>query len=146
MVGWYRQRRRLHRQYPGHARLPDNLLDDDGDLVDRPATTSPSPTTPFVEDDYNDVETYGARAALRIDLNDNWTVTPQIMAQKQVSNGTFAEESGLGELEVHAVQPREAVNDKWYQAALTVEGKIGNFDLTYAGAYMQRQIDGAVRL
>ena len=28
----------------------------------------------------------------------------------------------------------ERVNDHWFQAALTVEGKIGNFDLTYAGA------------
>ena len=28
--------------------------------------------------------------------------------------------------------------DKWVQAALTVEGKIGNFDLVYAGAYLKR--------
>ena len=37
---------------------------------------SPSTTRAVVEDDYNDVDTYGARAALRIDLNDNWTMTP----------------------------------------------------------------------
>ena len=29
-------------------------------------------------------------------------------------------------------------NDSWYQAALTIQGKIGNLDLTYAGAYMDR--------
>ncbi len=62
------------------------------------ACTSRAPSITFdnnrlVEDNYNDVETYGARAALRIDLNDNWTVTPQIMAQSQVSNGSFAMES-----------------------------------------------------
>jgi outer membrane receptor protein involved in Fe transport len=97
---------------------------------------------PFVEDDYNDVETYGARAALKIDLNDNWTVTPQIMGQHQVSHGTFAQESGLDELEVQQFNP-ERFRDKWVQAALTIEGKIGSFDMTYAGAYMLRQIDGS---
>lgn len=96
---------------------------------------------PWAEDDYNDVYTYGARAALKIDLNDNWTITPQIMGQKQTSYGTFTEESGLGDLETMQFQ-KEKFTDKWWQAALTVEGKIANFDVTYAGAYMKRQVDG----
>src|SRR5690606_10426227 len=32
----------------------------------------------------------------------------------------------------------------WVQAALTVEGKIGSFDMTYAGSYLKRSVDGAV--
>ena len=96
---------------------------------------------PWAEDNYNDVDTYGARAALRIDLNENWTITPQIMGQKQTSYGSFAEERGLGDLETMQFQ-KEKFTDDWWQAALTVEGKIGNFDVTYAGAYMRRQIDG----
>ena len=32
------------------------------------------------KDDYNDVDTNGARAALKLDLNDNWTITPPVMA------------------------------------------------------------------
>ena len=32
--------------------------------------------------------------------------------------------------------------DKWTQYALTVEGKIGDFDITYAGAYMDRPNHG----
>jgi outer membrane receptor protein involved in Fe transport len=95
----------------------------------------------LAEENYNDVKTYGARAALRVELNDSWTVTPQIMGQVQKSHGSFAEESGLGELETMQFSPEKAT-DKWYQAALTVEGKVGNFDITYAGAYMRRQIDG----
>jgi outer membrane receptor protein involved in Fe transport len=35
----------------------------------------------------------------------------------------------------------EKLKDKWFQAALTVEGKIGNFDLTYAGSFMKRSVD-----
>src|SRR5574337_1260480 len=32
----------------------------------------------------------------------------------------------------------ERVNDRWWQGALTVQGKIGNFDLTYAYAHLKR--------
>ena len=94
----------------------------------------------LAEDNYNDVKTYGARAALKIDLNDNWTVTPQVIGQIQKADGSFAEERGLGDYETMQFNP-EKLKDKWFQAALTVEGKIGNFDVTYAGSYMRRQVD-----
>lgn len=94
----------------------------------------------FAEEDYNDVETYGARAALRIDLNDNWTVTPTIMAQQQEANGSFAYDPSIGDLKVMRVRPEKS-KDTWAQAALTVEGKIGNLDLVYAGSYLKRDVD-----
>ncbi|MDQ3139368.1 MAG: TonB-dependent receptor, partial [Pseudomonadota bacterium] len=53
----------------------------------------------------------------------------------------FSVERGLGDLETAQFNP-EKFDDKWYQAALAVEGKVANFDVTYAGSYMQRQIDG----
>jgi outer membrane receptor protein involved in Fe transport len=89
------------------------------------------------KDSYNDAETYGARGALRVDLNDNWTGTLGIMGQKQTTNGAFAYDPNVGDLEIAHYYP-ERSEDKWYQAALTVEGKIGNFDLVYAGAYLKR--------
>ena len=95
----------------------------------------------LVKNNYNTVDTYGARAALRIDLDDNWTITPQIMAQRQISNGSFAEESGLKHLQTMQFNP-ERFDDKWVQGSLTVQGKIGNFDVTYAGAYMERKVIG----
>jgi outer membrane receptor protein involved in Fe transport len=94
----------------------------------------------LAEDNYNDVNTYGARAALKIDLDDNWTVTPQVVGQVQKADGSFAEERGLGPLQTMQFNPEE-LKDKWLQAALTVEGKIGNFDVTYAGSYMKRRVD-----
>ncbi len=128
VVGWYRKDAGYIDNVPGSLTFPTSGIT--------------FTNAPFVEDDYNDVETYGARAALKIDLDDNWTILPQIMGQKQVSDGTFAQERGLQELEVSQFN-REHFVDKWFQAALTVSGKVGNFDLTYAGAYMMRQIDGA---
>ena len=80
VVGWYRKDAGYIDNVPGTLFFPTpGITFDNFDLA---------------EDNYNDVETYGARAALKIDLDDNWTITPQIMAQSQVSNGSFAEESG----------------------------------------------------
>jgi iron complex outermembrane recepter protein len=94
----------------------------------------------LAEDNYNDSDTYGARIALKVDLNDNWSITPTIMGQKMTSNGVYAQESGLGELQVAHWHPEES-DDRWTQAALTLEGKISNFDLTFAGSYLKREVD-----
>ncbi len=85
----------------------------------------------------------GARAALGIELNDSWTITPSIMVQGEDSNGVFAfDPKFAGDLKVQHFLP-EYVHDNWWQAALTVQGKIGDLDLTYAGAYMDRQVKSA---
>ena len=127
VVGWYRKDAGYIDNIAGELFFPTSGITFDNDRL--------------AESNYNDVTTYGARAALRIDLNDNWTITPQIMAQSQVSNGSFAEESGLGDLETMQFNP-EKYDDKWVQASLTIQGKIANLDVTYAGSYMKRQIDG----
>ena len=59
----------------------------------------------FVEDNYNDADTYGARAALQLDLNDNWTITPQVMAQKQETNGSCAYDTTVGDLKIAHGRP-----------------------------------------
>ncbi len=102
-------------------------------------TTGCQLTPERAKKDFNDVDTYGARAALRVDLNDNWTITPAIMAQNQESNGRFAYDDNIGDLEIARYYP-ETSKDEWIQAALTVEGRIANFDVTYAGAYLDRDV------
>ena len=128
VVGWYRRDAGYIDNIPGVLSFPTSGIDFSNEE--------------FAEDDYNDVYTYGARSALRIELGESWTVTPQLMGQVQKSNGSFAQESGLDDLKTMQFNP-EYADDKWWQAALTVEGRLANFDVTYAGAYMKRQIDGA---
>jgi outer membrane receptor protein involved in Fe transport len=94
----------------------------------------------LVADDYNWARTVGARAALKIDLNDNWSVTPTIMGQHQKANGSSGYEPVIGDLALHHYFP-ERSDDRWTQAALTVQGKIGNFDLTYAYSHLKRDVD-----
>lgn len=91
---------------------------------------------------YNDVNTQGARAALKVDLNDDWSISPTLMGQQTISNGTFASDPAVGDLAVTHFYP-ERVDDRWWQGALTVQGKIGNFDLTYAYAHLKRDQEEA---
>ncbi len=97
----------------------------------------------LVEKDYNDAETYGGRIALGIDLNEDWTVTPQFIYQRQLTHGGFLYDPRKGDLEVTDYRPSRNL-DRWFQAALTVEGKIGNWDLVYSGGYFERAIDNTV--
>ncbi|OWQ98298.1 TonB-dependent receptor [Sphingopyxis witflariensis] len=92
----------------------------------------------FVKKNFNDSEVYGGRAALKVDLDDNWTVTPTVLYQKQTSHGTFAQDPRVGDLQVQRFYPDNR-SDRFIQAALTIEGKLGNFDVTYAGAYLDRK-------
>ncbi|HXS04003.1 MAG TPA: TonB-dependent receptor, partial [Rhodanobacter sp.] len=105
-----------------------------------PSGTSPSASNQcfgHARNDYNDVNTNGARAALKVDLNDNWSISPTLMGQQTISHGTFASDPVVGDLAVTHFYP-ERVDDRWWQGALTVQGKIGNFDLTYTYAHLKR--------
>jgi outer membrane receptor protein involved in Fe transport len=95
-----------------------------------------------VQKDYNFVDTSGGRIALKIDLDDDWTLTPTVMAQQTETNGVFAMDPKVGDLEVAHYFP-EYSHDRWYQAALTVKGKIGDFDLVWSGGYFDRRFDAA---
>ena len=109
-------------------------------------TPCPAPTTlgagsisnaGFVKNDYNTAITKGGRAALKFNLGDNWSITPTLMAQDTSTEGFFAYDPGMGDLQLAHFGPENSI-DSWYQAALTVEGKVSNFDIVYAGAYMKR--------
>jgi len=107
-----------------------------GATVTSPATFDNSAA---VKNNFNDSTTYGGRIALGIELNDDWTITPGLVAQEQHTNGTFLFDPKAGDLKVHDAQIGYT-NDKWYQASLTVEGKIGDWSLLYSGGYLRRHI------
>ena len=118
----------------------------DAGYVDNVAGTRTYPTwggtinnNTLVEEDYNDVTTVGGRLALKIDLNENWTVTPSLMAQSEESNGNFSFDPTNGDLQISRYRP-EGAKDEWYQAAMTIEGKLGSLDFVYAGSYMKRDV------
>jgi len=126
LVGWYKHapgfidNERSTRVYPSSGVAVDNS--------DR------------IEANFNDWTKFGVRAALGIDLNDSWTLTPGIMAQRTKSNGTFGFDPTQGDLSVAHALPDD-MQDNWTQASLTLQGKVGSWDMTFAAAYLNRNID-----
>ncbi len=66
-----------------------------------------------------------------------------VIAQQQKTSGDFGYDPHFGDLNV--ANYFDGYNrDTWYQSALTVEGKISNWDLNYTGGWFQRRIDNLV--
>lgn len=125
LVGWYQHDGGYIDNVPGSLTFPTSVITvNNADQVD---------------DNFNDTDTYGGRAALKIDLNESWTITPSVMGQVQKTDGNFSYDPGLGEDEIVKFFP-ESSSDSWVQAALTIEGKISNLDLVYAGSMLQRDL------
>jgi len=137
LVGWYER--------------DSGYIDNVANTLTYPATSS-SPAIAInnaglAKNHYNDVETWGGRAALKVDLNDQWSITPVLISQITESNGIFAEElvesadtalsAQVGPYQVSHFLPEPSMDD-FVDAALTVEGRISNIDVTYAASYMKR--------
>jgi iron complex outermembrane recepter protein len=126
LVGWYQHDGGYIDNIPSRRTYPvSRVTIDNGNLAGR---------------DYNFGDTYGARAALRFNINENWSVTPTLMGQINSSEGVFGYDPKAGDLAVRHYLP-ETYDDAWAQAALLIEGKVGDFDLTYSGSFLRRQLD-----
>ena len=143
LVGWYKKEAGYidnelsGRVFPGTTNpLYGGLNPFNGGVLQPISKTNAS----LVENNFNDIETYGARAALKIDLSETWTATASLLGQKSEASGVNVFDPDMGDLNVARFEP-DSNEDKFGQAALTLEGKIGNFDLVYAGSYLRRQID-----
>ena len=127
LVGWYRRDAGYIDNIAGSRTYPTSgITQSNADLVEK---------------DYNKVDTYGARLALGIDLDDDWTLRPTLMGQVQKADGSFAQERSTAvarNLQTVQYNP-ERGDDKWIQAAMTIEGKIGSWDLTATGGHLRRK-------
>ncbi len=136
VVGFYDRQGGYIDNIPGSRTFTlDDAASDPDDLTNLTVNNSA-----LVENDYNNVETWGGRAALKIDLDDNWTVTPQFIYQNQVSHGGFLFDPRKGDLAVTDFLP-SLNKDRWWQAALTIQGKLSDWDVTYSGGYFERKVD-----
>jgi len=135
LVGWHRD----------DAGWIDNVL---GSRTHTGVLADPSDDITLTNDDkaekdYNTLVTTGARVALKVDLGDNWTVSPTLMYQKSESEGAWADDlSQSGDYAVTHFQD-EFFDDEWSMLGLTIEGSIGNFDVVYAGSLLDREVDGS---
>jgi outer membrane receptor protein involved in Fe transport len=109
----------------------------DGSVVDAPLTIN---NAAYAKNNYNNAEIVGGRAALKVDLASNWTLTPSVIAQQTRTDGEWLYDPRVGDLELHDFTPNDR-RDTWFLGSLAVQGKISDWDVTYTGAYHDRVIE-----
>lgn len=115
-----------------HGTYTYQLGDDD------PNTTYTVDNATLVQKNYNPVDSYGGRINATIEAGD-WKLYPSVTYQYLDAKGYFNYDPRVGDLQVHDYSPTENI-DKWVQASLTIQGKIGDFDLVSSSGYFRRKI------
>src|SRR4030095_16714162 len=109
IVGWYEENAGYIDNV--HSTLTYPRIYPNEDNPDTPAQEPGNTSTIYnsdrVKKDYNDGDNYGLRAALKIDLNDNWTVTPSVMGEKANYNGSYGYRSTGGAFQINPFNPEE---------------------------------------
>jgi outer membrane receptor protein involved in Fe transport len=104
------------------------------------ATTIPAVNTTLAQDDFNDSDYLGIRSSLKYQVNDDWSVLLQVMQQELQTEGTFAQDPAVGDLEISTFFP-DFQEDEFTQVAWTINGNIGDFELVYTGSFLDREVD-----
>lgn len=112
-------------------------FDASNNLVDSPLSIS---NGKYAESNANSADSYGGRAMLKVNLDENWTLMPALIVQKQLTRGSFLTDPHLGDLQVHDFIG-DFNKDDWELASMTLQGKVSDWDLTYNAAYLSRRID-----
>ncbi len=95
----------------------------------------------LVENNFNELKKKGLRAALRVNLSDNWTGTVGVITQKTDSDGIWEYDPTLsGKSSIQRYHP-DFQEDKFTQGSLTIEGDFDKAQLVYAGAWLDRDVD-----
>lgn len=123
--------------------------EDDGGYIDNvPATITYAASgitidnAALVEENFNTVETTGARGLLKIDLNENWSITPGLMYQEQESHGIWQHDpEDVGDLQVQRFFA-DGADEDWMQATLTVDGNLSeSVNFVYALSHLDRDVN-----
>lgn len=125
------------------------FIEEEAGYVDNVLSASPGGTfdnSAFVGSDVNSSTNTGARAMLRTNLNDNWTLDlAGIYQQKKLdgfgdtdTNDQFYAGKDLGDLDQVRFND-DKWDDEWYQLSLTAEGSLGFADLMMTGSFFSRE-------
>jgi len=116
----------------------------DGGFIDNVLGVSPQQGTKdnsdIVQDDINSADHIGGRIAAKWFVNDDWAITASTIYQNSEAEGRNDYDPTVGDLKTVKFF-KDTRDDEWFQGALTIEGKLGNVELTSITSYFDRDID-----
>ncbi len=122
---------------PGTRTYQRGYVDASGTFQTAPLTVN---NYAFAKSNFNSVDSTGGRAALKVDLDENWTLTPTIMMQSRDARGSFLSDPHVGPRDVHDFA-NDVNRDAWLLASMTLQGKVSDWDLTYNAGTLTRHND-----
>ena len=138
MMGYYRRDGGYIDNTPNNSRFNDGSSSNLTLGDNNPRTSYALSNASIAKNDYNPIKEYGGRVEVLWQLAPDWSISPQITAQRQIANGYFGYDPRVGDLQVHDYDLTRQ-DDKWYQAALAIHGHIGDFDLVSSTGYFRRK-------
>lgn len=91
----------------------------------------------IAEDDYNDTTYSGFRLSATYLINQDWTLQLSHMQQQLDSDGVFYSDPELDDYEVTRFT-EDKLSDEFHNTALTLEGRVGQLEVLYSGAFTER--------
>ena len=95
------------------------------------------------EDDFNEATYAGARLAGSWDINEEWSLLLGVAQQNIDTDGVFFQDPELDDLEISRYET-DTLNDDYDNYNWTVNGRLGELDIIYTGAYTEREADSRV--
>lgn len=117
-------RNKLGFRFSGYADLRDGYIDDVG----------------LGSNNVNDLEIYGARSALRLKIDETWTLDGVFNIQSIRYDDSQYFQQSLGRNK-RSNTLQEPYSDDFIQASLTLKGKLGSAVLTSATAFVDRTVE-----
>ncbi len=131
--------------YIGSAVHLDRIAPGWGKLADPENTPTESPSnSDLVEDNFNDTTYAGVRVGLSYLINSDWKVLVQHTAQSLETEGVFSYDPSYDDEESTSRFEPETNQDTFGLTTWTLEGRLDQLDIVYAGGYLNRQIDSTV--
>ena len=93
-----------------------------------------------VEEDFNDTTYSGVRLSALWNINDDWSLTVAHTEQELETDGVFFADPALGDLEIQRFED-DSMEDAFSNTNWTLEGRIGELDAIYTGAFTDRETD-----
>ena len=94
----------------------------------------------LVEDNFNEASYAGIRGTIKHLINDDWSALLSVTNQTIETDGVFYADPELGELQIQRFN-NDNSEDEFTNVSLTLEGRLGNLEVIYAGAYTDREAE-----
>lgn len=95
------------------------------------------------EEDFNDATYSGARLTALWEFSPDWSLTVAHMRQDLETDGVFFADPTVGDLEIQRYQ-NDRLEDSFNNTNWTLEGRIGDLEAIYTGAFTDREADQIV--